>query len=129
VRPIAKLACFAIAVLPRLFAIPLAYSTAHEIHLDPKVAEALLIHKEEPACQKDPDGIKVTGTVVIAITINKSGMVSYSRTLSGPRLLRPLALATVRKYRYKPYLLNNRPVAVETAVSIQMDCIIHTGQA
>jgi hypothetical protein len=35
----------------------------------------------------------------------------------------------VRKYRYKPYLLNKTPVEVETAVSIQIDCFFHTGQA
>jgi periplasmic protein TonB len=118
-----------VAVLAPLFVIPFAHSTAHEVHLDPKVAEGLLIHKEDPACRKDLDGIRVMGTVVMAITIDKNGMVDGPRALSGPKMLRPLALATVRKYRYKPYLLNNRPVAVETAVSIRMDCIIHTGQA
>ena len=101
----------------------------HGIQLDSKFAETLLIHKEEPACQKDPDGTKVTGTVVFAITIDKSGKVSHARTLSGPRLLRPLALAAVRKYRYKPYLLKGTPVVIETVVSIRMDCFFHSGQA
>jgi hypothetical protein len=44
-------------------------------------------------------------------------------------VLRPLALATVRKYHYKPYLLNGTPVEVETVVSIPIDCFFHTGQA
>jgi hypothetical protein len=35
----------------------------------------------------------------------------------------------VRKYVYKPYLLNGTPVEVETTVSIRMDCIFHAGQA
>jgi protein TonB len=85
--------------------------------------------KEEPACQKDSNGIKVTGTVVIAISIDKTGKVSHPRTLSGPKMLRPLALAAARKYRYKPYLLNNIPVEVETVVSIPIDCFFHNGQA
>lgn len=101
----------------------------YEIQLGPNVAESLLVHKEEPACQKDLDGVRVTGTVVIAVTIDKKGMVSHTRTLSGPKMLRPLALATVRKYRYKPYLLNNVPVEFETVVSIPIICIFHTGQA
>ena len=100
-----------------------------QIQLSSKVAETLLIHKEEPACQKDSDGVRVTGTVVIAITIDKNGKVSHTRTLSGPKILQPLALATVRKYRYKPYLLNKTPVEVETVVSIPIDCFFHTGQA
>jgi len=108
---------------------PSEQQAPYEVQLSSKVAESLLVHKEEPACQKDPDGIKVMGTVVIAITIDKNGEVSHTRILSGPRMLRPLALATVRKYRYKPYLLNRKPVEVETIVSIQIDCIFHTGQA
>jgi protein TonB len=101
----------------------------NRVQLGSKLADTLLIHKEEPACQKDQDGVMVTGTVVIAITIDKNGEVSHTRTLSGPKMLRPLASATVRKYRYKPYLLNNTPVEVETVVSIQIECIFHSGQA
>ena len=80
-------------------------------------------------CQKDSDGVKVTGTVVIAITIDKSGKVSHPHTVSGPKMLRPLATATVLKYRYKPYLLNGTPIQVGTVVSIPINCFFHTGQA
>lgn len=100
-----------------------------EVQISSKVAETLLIHKEEPACRKNTDGVKVMGTVVIAITIGKNGTVSHTRTISGPRMMRPLALATIRKYRYKPYLLNDKPVEVETVVSIPIDCFFHSGQA
>jgi outer membrane biosynthesis protein TonB len=100
-----------------------------EVRMSSKVAETLLIHREESACQKTADGVKVMGTVVTAITIDENGKVSRARTLSGPKLLRPLALETVRKYRYKPYLLNQKPVRVETTVSIPIDCFLHTGQA
>ena len=100
-----------------------------QVQLGSEFAKTLLIHKEEPACQKGLDGVKVMGTVVIAITIDKNGKVSHTHTLSGPKILRPLALTTVRKYRYKPYLLHGIPVEVETVVSIPMDCIVHTGQA
>ena len=100
-----------------------------KVQLSSEIANTHLIHKEEPACQKDSDGVRVSGTVVIAITIDKSGKVSHTRTLSGPKILRPLASGTVRKYRYKPYLINNTPVEVETVVSIPIDCYFHTGQA
>ena len=101
----------------------------YEIRLDPKFAETLLIHKEEPACQKDHDGLWIRGTVVIEITVDKKGKVSGAQTVSGPKILRPIALATVRKYLYKPYLLKGTPVEVETIVSIPMDCYFHNGQA
>ena len=101
----------------------------NRVQIGSNLADTLLIHKEEPACQKNQDGVRVTGTVVIAITINKNGKVSQTHTLSGPKMLRPLASATVRKYLYKPYLLNKTPVEAVTVVSIQIDCFFHTGQA
>jgi protein TonB len=101
----------------------------YKVQIGSKVAETLLIHKEAP-CQKDADGVRVTGTVVIDITIDKNdGNVTHPHTLSGPKMLRPLAIATGRKYRYRPYLLNKNPVEVETVVSISIVCIFHPGQA
>jgi periplasmic protein TonB len=101
----------------------------NRVQISAKLADTLLIHKEEPACQKESDGVWVTGTVVIAITIDKNGKVNRSRTLSGPKMLRSLAIATVHKYRYKPYVLNGTPVEVVTSVSIPISSIFHTGQA
>ena len=101
----------------------------NQVQISSKLAETLLIHKEEPACQKESDGVQVKATVVLAITIDRNGKVSHTHPLSGPKLLRPLASATARKYRYKPYLLSNTPVEVETVVSIFIDCFFHTGQA
>jgi len=100
-----------------------------EINLDPKVAETLLVHKEQPSCGKDIDGVLIKATIVIAVTIDKDGEVSHARTLSGPKIMRPLALATVRKYRYRPFLLNNKPVEFQTEVPIQIDCVFRNGQA
>lgn len=60
----------------------------------------------------------VTRTVVIAITYGKEGKVNHAHITTGPKMLRPLALGTVRRHSYKPYLLNNTPVEVETEVSI-----------
>jgi|KBSMisStaDraftv2_1062788.scaffolds.fasta_scaffold03579_11 hypothetical protein len=102
----------------------------NQVQLSPRIAETLLIHKEEPPCHKDqPYGLKISGTVVIAIVIDKNGKVNRARSLSGPSVLRPLALAAVRKYLYKPYLHNHAPVVVRTVVSIPFDCFIHKGQA
>ncbi len=100
-----------------------------KVHIPPDLAETLLVHKEQLVCQKDLDGVKIKGTLVIAVTIGKNGTVIHAHTISGPKILRPLALATVRKYVYKPYRLNNGPVDVSTEVSISIDCFFHTGQA
>jgi len=100
-----------------------------QFQLGSKVAESMLIHKEEPACQKRSGGLRARGTIVISITIDKNGKVRQPHTVSGTKLLRPIAVATVLKYRYKPYLLNGTPIEVETVVSIPIDCFFDTGQA
>ena len=100
-----------------------------QFQVSSKVAETMLIHKEEPACQKDSGGVRVRATVVVAITIDKSGKVSHPHMVSGPKVLRSLATATVLKYRYRAYLLNGKPIEVETVVSIPIDCFFDTGQA
>ena len=101
----------------------------NRVQISSKLADTLLIHREEPTCEMDQDGVRVTGTVVFAITIGKNGRVSHIHILSGPLMLRPLATATVRKFRYKPYLHNKTPVEAVTVVSIPIDCFFHTGQA
>ena len=61
---------------------------------------------------------RVSGTVVIQATISKTGTVENLRVISGPAMLQQSALDAVRSWRYRPYLLNNEPVEVETTVNV-----------
>jgi protein TonB len=63
---------------------------------------------------------RVTGTVVLAITIDKEGNVLHPKVVSGPKMLQKMVLDAVRKYKYKPYLLNGKAVEVETTVSVRL---------
>lgn len=89
--------------------------------MTPEVAEKLLIHKEEPVIKPKPMAARVSGTVVMAIVISKTGHVFSPRVISGPRMLQQAALDAVRRYQYKPYFLNKDPVEVATRVSIRFD--------
>ena len=60
----------------------------------------------------------VTGTVVIALEISKTGNVLHAQVVSGPAILRKPVLDAVRNYKYKPYLLNGNAVEFQTSVSI-----------
>jgi protein TonB len=63
------------------------------------------------------------GTVVLAATISKTGAIENLRLVSGPLMLAPAAEDAVRTWRYRPYLLNGKPVEVETTVNV----IFHLG--
>jgi protein TonB len=60
----------------------------------------------------------VQGTVVLAATISKAGAIENLHVIGGPSMLISAAEQAVRTWRYRPYLLNGEPVAVETTVYI-----------
>lgn len=92
----------------------------YEIRISSSVAEKLLIHKVEPVWVHHGMEARFTGTVVIDIEISNTGSVLQAQVVSGPAMLRKPVLDAVRKYKYKPYLLNGQAVEVETTVSITM---------
>ncbi len=66
---------------------------------------------------------RIQGAVVLAASISKTGSIENLRVVSGPPMLQSAALEAVRSWRYKPYLLNGVPVAVDTTITV----IFHLG--
>jgi protein TonB len=89
------------------------------VNVAPSVAEEYLIHKTDPVIKPMRMAARVTGTVVMAVVIRKTGHVLRAKVISGPKMLQQAALDAVRKYEYKPYLLDNTPVEMATRVSIR----------
>ena len=61
---------------------------------------------------------RVSGTVVLAATISKSGTIENLRVLTGHPMLIQSAIEAVKTWRYRPYLLSNQPVEVETTINV-----------
>jgi protein TonB len=101
---------------------PSSSQVPYEIKLAPEIAEKLLVHKESFPCP-NPESMaaRVSGTVVVDFDIDKNGNVVSPVAVSGPRMLRQAVLQAIRKYRYKPYLLNGKVVEVETQATVQID--------
>jgi protein TonB len=51
-------------------------------------------------------------------TISKVGTIENLQLLSGHPMLAPAAIEAVRQWRYRPYILNNEPVEVETQITV-----------
>jgi len=92
-----------------------------EIRLSAAVAQSLLIHKAPLQCPKMTMPPRITGTVVVAFTLDKAGNVHQLTVISGPALLRKPVLDAVRKYKYEPYIQNGKAFEVETTASIFVD--------
>jgi protein TonB len=82
------------------------------------VVEGLLIRKTVPVYPSIAVAIHQEGTVVLQATISRAGTIENLRVVSGPPMLRQAALDAVATWRYRPYLLNDQPVEVETTVNV-----------
>ena len=55
---------------------------------------------------------------MLSALIGKDGTIQNLKVISGHPMLTQAALDAVKQWRYKPYLLNNEPVEVETQVQV-----------
>jgi TonB family protein len=60
----------------------------------------------------------IQGQVVVEALVAKDGTVADARVLRGHHLLRGAAVDAVRRWRYRPYLIDGRPVEVSTTVTV-----------
>jgi protein TonB len=82
------------------------------------VASNLVIQKTLPVYPSIAKAGQVSGTIVLAATISKTGSVDDLHVVSGPYMLRISALNAVRTWRFKPYILYNQPTAFETTIYV-----------
>jgi protein TonB len=61
---------------------------------------------------------RVQGEVVLSAVIDTNGQIQNLQLVSGHPMLVPAAIAAVKQWRYKPYLLNGQPVEVETTITV-----------
>ncbi len=93
-------------------------ATPTRIRISQGVTRGLLIHREEPVYPALARAARVQGDVVLSAVIDTNGQIQNLQLVSGHPMLVPAALAAVKQWRYKPYLLNGQPVEVETTITV-----------
>lgn len=88
------------------------------INVPSAVALGMVIHKTQPVYPLIAKTAQVSGTIVLAVTISKTGSVENVSVVSGPAMLRMSAVDAVRTWRFKPYVLANQPAAIETTINV-----------
>ena len=61
---------------------------------------------------------RIQGQVLLQAVISKEGVIENLRVVSGHPMLATAAIEAVRQWRYRPYVLNNEPVEVETQITV-----------
>jgi periplasmic protein TonB len=88
------------------------------IRISQGVTKGLCIHRVEPQYPVLARQARVQGDVVLNAVIDANGNIQNLQLISGHPMLVPAAIAAVREWRYKPYLLNGQPVEVETTITV-----------
>ena len=82
------------------------------------VVEGELTHMVQPSYPMWARQRHLEGSVVMRIRIAEDGAVQRVEVLEGDSTLAEAAVLAVRKWRYKPYQLNNHPVATTKNVTV-----------
>jgi len=85
------------------------------------VTIGLLIKKVNPIYPDEARAAHIQGTVVLRAEISKSGDITDLELVDGPIELAGSAVAAVRKWKYKPYLLMGEPVTVDTQIQVNYE--------
>ena len=63
--------------------------------------------------------VRAEGEVIITLDVDTSGNVSAARAVSGPPILRSAALDAVKRWKYQPATLGDKPVVSTEVVKLQ----------
>jgi TonB family protein len=95
-----------------------AMSSIEPVKLAEPVVRGLLTQSADPAY---PDGGKAggqRGMVVLQVLIGRDGSVQDAMFMQGSLVFARAAITAVKQWRFKPYLLNGRAVAVQSLITL-----------
>lgn len=81
-------------------------------------ALAMVTRRTDPIYPPIAKSVGTAGTVQLEVSVGKDGSVQGVRVLGGPRLLEEAAADAVKRWKFRPYTINNQPVNMKTTVSI-----------
>ncbi len=93
-------------------------ATPQRVRVSQGVSSGLLIKEVQPAYPPLARQARIQGQVLLQAQISKDGSIENLSLISGHPMLAPAAIEAVKQWRYKPYMLNGEPVAVDTQVVV-----------
>lgn len=81
-------------------------------------AEGNLLYRVQPIYPSIARQARVQGMVELRAIISKTGTIENLVVVRGHPMLSAAAVEAVRQWRYRPYLLNNQPIEVETEITV-----------
>jgi protein TonB len=91
------------------------------IRVSAGVIAGLILHKVDPVYPADARDAGISGAVVMRVRIDDQGKIEKLSVVSGPEKLHDAATTAVNQWRYKPYLLNGKPVFVDSMITVNFN--------
>jgi TonB family protein len=91
---------------------------AGPMNVSSAVVRALLLAAIPPLYPRAARAAHVQGVVILKAIVSKEGQINDLQVISGPPMLVGAAVDAVRRWRYKPFLLNGAPTEVETTINV-----------
>jgi len=82
------------------------------------VSEGILEHQVTPIYPRQALSLRLEGPVVLEAIVSENGRLENIKAVSGHSLLARAAVDAVRQWRYRPYLLNGKPVRMQTKITV-----------
>lgn len=83
-----------------------------------KLDEGLLLHRVTPVYPPLARQARIQGPVVLRAMVGRDGRIQGLQVIGGHPMLTKAAIDAVQQWRYRPYLLNNEPVEIETQITM-----------
>jgi len=99
------------AIVPKI-------ATPTRVRVSQGVTSGLLIVHPQPTYPPLAKQARISGAVVLQAEISKDGSIQNLHVISGHPMLIQNALEAVKRWKYKPYILNGEPVEVETQITV-----------
>lgn len=91
----------------------------NDLRLVSGIAQGNLVHKVEPYYPQMAKVAHITGDVILRALIGRDGTIRQLEPVSGHPVLISASMDAVRRWQYKPYLLNGEPVEVDTTITVK----------
>jgi len=90
-----------------------------QLKISQGVSQGLLVKRVEPIYPAIAAQMRVQGAVELLASIGKDGSITAVKVLSGDSVLAHAAVDAVKQWKYKPYYLDDQPVAVQTQITMK----------
>jgi periplasmic protein TonB len=89
------------------------------VNVSQGVSQGLLYKKVQPIYPSSALRMRVEGDVELLATISAHGEIASVKIMSGTPVLAHAAADAVKQWKYKPYLLDGKPVDIQTQITVK----------